>query len=385
MKLKSKLYFFFLIVYVISVSILPVFHEDFLEYIVNPVIWILFAVIGYIFLYQHNKKDYKEKKEIFYDVLISTLFYIILYYSFGFVIGFANNVYSKEINGITINLFSILVIVGIKEYIRTILINEIEFHKLIYQCIIFIFFFCSDLKFSSITEMFTDTNNLFDVILRFVLPVFSLNIFSNYLCTKGGFLPSLLFRTGIMASFLIIPIVPKYDFIIPTLYDVLIPLFTYLVIRYHINKRVKKGNTEPVKPSRWIPIFLIVLFLLMFSLGAFSVKPIVILTGSMKPNINEGDLVIIDKCNIEDLKVGDIIEYSMEHYTIVHRVIKILNGKNGIELIMKGDNNLKEDKEVVKADSLVGCYRYRIPYLGYPAYLVHQILRKQTVNVETGR
>ncbi len=385
MKFSCKVYFFFLSIYIISSSFLNIFHKDLIAYILNPVIWILLALIGYFVFYRNNKNYYPYRKEILYDVIISTILYIIVFYSFGFKVGFSNNAYSKEINGIIINLFSILMIVGIKEYIRNLLINEITLHKLFYQLIILFLFFLSDLNVSLIIETAKDINNLFDVVLQFIIPILSLNIFANYLCIKSGFLSSFIFRVGIIGVSLIIPIVPKYDFIIPTLFDVLIPLFTYLVIRYHISKKTKYKIEEPVKPSKWIPIFLIVLCLLMFSLGAFSIKPIVILTGSMKPGINEGDLLIIDKCEIKDVKVGDIIEYSMDRYTVVHRVIRILNGKNGIELIMKGDNNLQEDKKSVTEDTLVGCFRYHIPYLGYPAYLVHQILHNQTVDVETGR
>lgn len=382
MNVSSKIYLFILGIYIISSSILSIFLNEMVQYIINPLIWMLFAIVGAVF---YQKKYIQQNKEIIYDVLISTMLYIALFYTLGFFIGFSNNAYSKDRNGIIINLFSILLIVGLKEWIRAVFLGQIKSHKLLFQGIIFFLFFLSDLPILSNLEIGTYQGTFFKYLFEFIIPAISLNLYSNYLCIKSGFFASFLFRIGIVGSTLLLPIIPKFDSILPTVFQVFVPLFTYLVIRYQTKKREKYNLEEPIKPSKWIPAFLFILFLLFFFLGMFSIRPIVILTGSMRPTILEGDLLLMKDCRFEQVKIGDIIEYSNDHYTVVHRVLNRIEDKDGIKLIMKGDNNQKEDHTVVTPNNFVSCYVFKIPYLGYPAYLVRQIIGKQEVSVETGR
>lgn len=75
----------------------------------------------------------------------------------------------------------------------------------------------------------------------------------------------------------------------------------------------------------------------------------------MRPNIKEGDLLIIEKCEFKDIETNNIIEFNTEGYNVVHRVIRIENYKESKALVTKGDNNLKEDKNKVLKEDLRGC------------------------------
>jgi signal peptidase len=109
----------------------------------------------------------------------------------------------------------------------------------------------------------------------------------------------------------------------------------------------------------------------MFFLGVFPIKSSAILTESMKPIINPGDMVIIEKCDINQIKENDIIQYKVKDYTVVHRVIKINFDKT--EIITKGDNNNNIDKPVSK-DQIIGKIRFKIPYIGYPTYIFRKLI-----------
>lgn len=383
MKLISQIYVLMLVFYIIIYKAFLVSSGEIIYYIINTLVWISFSVVGFIFLYRKNKHYYKYERDIIYITIISSLLYIFLFYSFGFFRGFSNNPYSQEPSVIIINLFNITLVIGLKEYIRGILINEVLDRQFIYKIIITLMFIISEINIIMIVNNLGSADLFFDVLIKSIIPIISINLFATFLCIKGGLVPGIIYRIIVTFPKLLIPVAPKYDVIIPMLFDVLFPLFTYIVIMYQINRRDKYNKEIPVKPISWISIFLITLFSLMFSLGVFSIKPVVILTGSMKPSINEGDLLIIENCQIEDIDVEDIIEFGVEDYRVVHRVIKISKSGNGISLVTKGDNNIKEDKLPVTSDNLIGCFKYRIPYLGYPAYLVRRLLVKN-VNVETG-
>nr|WP_288678896.1 signal peptidase I [uncultured Clostridium sp.] len=47
-----------------------------------------------------------------------------------------------------------------------------------------------------------------------------------------------------------------------------------------------------------------------------------ILSGSMEPEINTGDLAIVKSIDFEDVKVGDIITFKYEGKVVTHRVLK---------------------------------------------------------------
>ncbi|MBL4937496.1 signal peptidase I [Clostridium sp. YIM B02515] len=95
-------------------------------------------------------------------------------------------------------------------------------------------------------------------------------------------------------------------------------------------------------------------------------KPMTILTGSMAPKINPGDVIIDKSIKAEDIKVGDVITYKAnENMLVTHRVIGIFlqNGKNVYKA--KGDANDTDDGKLIEPEQVVGKVSFRIPYGGY--------------------
>ncbi|MPQ44401.1 signal peptidase I [Clostridium tarantellae] len=86
-----------------------------------------------------------------------------------------------------------------------------------------------------------------------------------------------------------------------------------------------------------------------------------ILTGSMSPEIEPGDLVVIKHENPEKLNVNDIITFNYDNKIVTHRIIE----KEEAGFITKGDNNNVEDSEVIKSKDVIGKVLTVIPKLGY--------------------
>ncbi len=96
--------------------------------------------------------------------------------------------------------------------------------------------------------------------------------------------------------------------------------------------------------------------------------PMKVLSGSMEPRINVGDVVLVRKVDSSIIEKGDIITYKIGTKTYVtHRVIEVLNEGENILFRTKGDANNAEDDDLVLSDSLVGKLTFRIPKLGYVA------------------
>ena len=97
--------------------------------------------------------------------------------------------------------------------------------------------------------------------------------------------------------------------------------------------------------------------------------PMIILTDSMKPVFEAGDLIICHTAEPEEVEEGDIICFydpaGNGTSTVTHRVEEVTTDTDGkIAWVTKGDANNTEDLRIVPADNLVGVYRSRLAGLG---------------------
>ena len=94
----------------------------------------------------------------------------------------------------------------------------------------------------------------------------------------------------------------------------------------------------------------------------FGKKAFVIVSGSMIPEIQIGDIVIIKDDN--NVKIGDIIAFRRDSTVIVHRIINELNVNGDVMYQTKGDNNNIADTELVGINTIEGKYISKIPIIG---------------------
>jgi signal peptidase len=111
-----------------------------------------------------------------------------------------------------------------------------------------------------------------------------------------------------------------------------------------------------------------------FSLGVFPVRPAVIYSGSMRPTLEVGDIVIIARKNPDLLTVGDIIAYRVEGSPIptIHRVIEVEGAGFDRKFITKGDDNDQPD-EPVQQGQVKGKVVLVIPRLGWASIAARKL------------
>lgn len=102
-------------------------------------------------------------------------------------------------------------------------------------------------------------------------------------------------------------------------------------------------------------------------LGDVKLNFYTILTTSMVPTIDAGDIVVTYKNSNNIYNVGDIITFVRDgsSTTITHRVIEVseLNGERYYRT--QGDHNASADTSLVAASNVVGRVTFRVPKLGY--------------------
>ncbi|HUS26782.1 MAG TPA: signal peptidase I [Nevskiaceae bacterium] len=108
--------------------------------------------------------------------------------------------------------------------------------------------------------------------------------------------------------------------------------------------------------------------LLWVSLPQSGWKALSVQTGSMRPAIGPGALVVVHRVAVESLQPGDVITYQKTaQQTVTHRLVRVDTRPGGtVQLIVKGDANAVADQPVY-ASQLVGRVAYHAPWLGHAA------------------
>lgn len=138
----------------------------------------------------------------------------------------------------------------------------------------------------------------------------------------------------------------------------------------------KKILTVVLSIVLWVVILLAALFAFttlasrdtssVASLAGFT--PMTVQSDSMVPFFETGDLIVIRKCNPDELQVGDVITFHtiiQNQYALnTHRIASITETNGVRSYTTKGDNNLISDTHVIANGDIVGKYVGKAPGLG---------------------
>ena len=95
----------------------------------------------------------------------------------------------------------------------------------------------------------------------------------------------------------------------------------------------------------------------------------VVRSGSMKPAINAGDVIITGPVNdtpLGKIQPGTIVTFQSREALTTHSVISI----NGDTLATKGDANEDPDPTPISTSQVQGVYLFKLPYIGYATYFI---------------
>jgi len=121
---------------------------------------------------------------------------------------------------------------------------------------------------------------------------------------------------------------------------------------------------------------LLIVLLICISYGSWSALKIalrteypvlVVVSGSMVPTLETGDLIVVRGVNPREITVGTIIVFhSPRDYEtlIVHRVYGLEQKGDEIYFRTKGDYNPRPDDWIIPANYVIGVFIARIPYVG---------------------
>ena len=97
----------------------------------------------------------------------------------------------------------------------------------------------------------------------------------------------------------------------------------------------------------------------------FGYTPLVVLSGSMEPTLQVGDVAVTREIEPYALQVGDVVTYESISGYITHRIVGLDMTPQGPFFHMKGDANLGADPQPIPADRIVAKVVYRVPRVGF--------------------
>lgn len=84
----------------------------------------------------------------------------------------------------------------------------------------------------------------------------------------------------------------------------------------------------------------------------------------MKPTLNENDVIIVKKYDIQEIHIGDIITFEKDKEIITHRIIDFKQEEGTTKFVTKGDNNEIRDNFIVDYKEIYGKQIFKISKIG---------------------
>lgn len=360
-----------IIAFLIIKLILPAIFKGFwMVYGVVPGVWLLLVL--FIRRQPHYKGVAKlsQKKFLIGLALGAAAFQIYLFFVAGFFEKIGKSPYSFTLKGILLNIIFVGSSLLAMETSRAWLINRLARKP---QNLLPIIVACGYayimLSQKNTPLWYDDLQSMTQFFGSSILPVLMENLLASYLALWGGVLPAISYRGVLQAYEWFCPILPELNWAMKALTGTVVPLVALAVLQSMMWKkfnpaRARRGNSDSlVSYAIQCSVAVVVIW---FTVGVFPVHPTVIISGSMRPSIDVGDIVIVAKQDIKLLKIGDIIQFNTEDRGIptIHRIVEASTEDNVPVFITKGDANNVNDAPV-KQGQITGKVIFVIPKAGW--------------------
>lgn len=293
--------------------------------------------------------------------------YVVCFYMIGFFEGFAKSPYMHDFFSLGINYSTLVGYLVLREMIRQKIIFSVSKIEKRESVFVFISIIFTILNFSF--SRFTSINSIKELIQfsgEYLLPEFMLNYLLCILVVNIGVKTSSIYTIIVKGIEYLLPVLPAMKWISRGLLGIVYPMIVITFIEYLFPKYTRRRYRYKKKrenPTSLIITSIISIMMIWFAVGVFPIYPSVIVSGSMIPHIDIGDVIIIKKIDTDQIKVGDIIQFRKDNLDIAHRVEEIIM-KDELCFKTKGDNNNVSDSKLVTSKEVRGKVISIVPKLG---------------------
>ena len=350
----------------------------------------IYYIIAFIFLkllllvkyFGIEKKNDRYQKENMLNILIIIFAYYLVTYLIGIFVGFVQSSYILKFKSIIQNVFPILMIILLSELLRYEYTTKGKQCKTVIGLAVF-FFILIDISVGIREDSLKNLQAIIIFIASIGIPAIAKNIMLTYQSYHTNYKMPILYRCLMELPVYILPIVPDLGIYVDSSIKTMIPaIILYFSYELYRNKE-KKEKIQ--KTKRYDLVFYLIIaflsFIVVMTSGLFKYYALAVGSGSMTPNINKGDAVIVKKLDKEEIKqieVGDVLVFKNNGITIVHRVVQINKiTEDKYYFYTKGDNNNGYDGYPISIENIIGVAKGRIRWIGYPTVILNEILQSR--------
>lgn len=388
---KTIVIYSLILVYILFSNIFGYkYYSTIMTSVINPLFYIITFIISILLSNADHNQRIKAKVNKYQTMFILIISYLIIYVLLGLFLGYVKSIYSHSFLGILKNIWDYIIPIIFIELIRNILVRNSCNSKIVFLIIVLLFTLI-DIDLFNIISL-TNKAEIFKSTFSIILPAVIKNLSLTYISKTSGYTTNLIYLLPQKLTNIILPIFPDLDWYFISLLGILLPVFAFIIIK-HLDDKIEssksKSRIKKEKPIRIIILITPLIIFCLFVAGIFKYKPTAIVSNSMHPIFDRGDVVIVEKLDRKkrkNLKKYDIIEYKLNNIIVAHRIIHIEKHNDGsILYITKGDNNNTADNEKVSSNQINGIVKFRVPKVGYPSVWLNDFFNKEDVEIETGK
>lgn len=342
---------------------------------ISLIIYLLLLLIITKITLGFEKDRHRYSKDISLEIIITLIIFFLTFYLCGLVIGFAKTNNYFTIKALTSIVIPLIIYTILKEYLRYTLITKSS-ESLILMILMTITFIFIDNTIAFAISGLSFSKSTFLLIALTFIPSITENILCSWTTYHFGFKPCLIYLLIIKLYPYLLPIIPNPNEYIYSIIFFLLPVIILLRLKKWFTTDQVNENIERVRIKQflpYIPLAIVVITLVYFVSGYFKYYAVAIATGSMVPNINKGDVVIVNQqFKADELEKGEIIAYKYGGRVIVHRINDLIKKDKTIIIYTKGDANNDVDGWKVTPDMIIGIVKNKIPAIGYPTIWLNE-------------
>jgi signal peptidase len=364
-------------------------------YVFRPSLWIILAISTYILAknegleilkFKKVRKWFLGKNPIHAGLLLGG-FQVALLIMVGIFFGFGNSPYSFTPQSIILNIVFLGSMIAGLEISRAYIIKKTSKNKKKFGTLmiglITIFYVLILIRPGEFSVLdFSNPKVALEFLGLTIIAAVAINLLASYLSYLGGALAAIGYMGTLQAFEYFSPILPNADWTILAFIGTIAPTVGFLILQSSIETEPRKKKRKKMQRSSsdygWTTVAIFTILIVFFSYGYLGVEPTVIYSGSMQPEYEVGDIVIVDNINIESIEEGDIIQFIRDNTTILHRVVEITEDEKGILFKTKGDANEDADTDLVQPKQIRGKAILKIPKVGWIQIFIKGLFRTLT-------
>lgn len=372
------------LIYLLTFYVMPGRLDGVLiAHVITPLMWLGAAAATFYIARRENRGGIVFSRQFLWVGLLVGTFQVAATVLAGMLQGFGESPYASNPVGMLTNLtYLVSVLVGM-EVMRAYLVGSFKRDGRAWGIGVVVIVFglvaVSPARFVSADTTFT----AMQLGGQYLAPNLAESLLATYLVFLGGPIGSLAYRGALVGFEWFSPILPDLPwmatFMLGTI-PALVGLMTVQSIFADDDEDEVEADRTPqgmslgriLMTAATGVLAVVLLGVVLLNFGFMGFRSMVVITGSMSPEINVGDIVITREIPAEDFSVGDVVRYSRNNKDIVHRVIEVVSGPQGVELVTKGDANNSVDSPPLRPDEIQGEAMFRVPRLGWLTILLSQ-------------